>query len=597
MVSEAQKQSATAKLDPFAAGLAGWLSNFGEACIVVDDAWRLVCVNSAAETLGLFRCKDIIGRVLWDAAPDLLRTPFEELLRNGMAERAHVESEVLGGPRRRSTFKVRLFPVGAGIGAAFKDITAEAEVRAREREQASGLELLLAATGMGSCSLDLETDEVTLSPWAAELMGVAPRTKVNRALIQAHQTVEDRANADAFVDTAIRTGEICEIEYHLRRPALGDAIWLMMRGRAQYDDTGRAASILGVVVDISRMREQEAKIRESEARFRAFANCAPTPLWVTGPDHSLEFSNRAAVEFAGPSPSDMFFLVHPEDRERTQRCHDEAWARRARYTVVARLKSCSDGWRWIRAEDHPRYDEDGNFLGYIGSFMDIHEIRQAEVRQRTLVNELNHRVKNTLATVQSIVQQTLRPGIESSTAQELLVDRLMVLSATHDVLTREHWQDADLLEIATNAVRPYGAGERLHIHGPSVRLAAHVALALSMALHELATNAAKYGALSQATGEVSLRWKVNADGARLRLIWRERGGPTVEPPARRGFGLRLLTQGLARELGHPAELRFRETGLSCVLSAPVLGPNEHQADRRSRYTNAPSQLGSFVKLE
>ena len=586
MLKDVPRSSGTGQLDAFTAGLADWLNNFGDACIVVDDEWRLVCVNSAAQAQWFAHRDDLLGHVLWEVSPDLLGTAIEDLLRKGMAERAYLESEVLGGPRSRSTYNVRLFPVGAGLAASFKDLTAEAEVRARERQQATALELLLAATDIGASSLDLETGEVTLSARAAELLGVAPRTKVSRAMIQAHQTVEDVARADAMIAAAVRTGEICEIEYHLRRPALGDEIWLMMRGRAQYDDTGRATSILGMVVDISRMRAQEAKIRESEARFRTFANSAPTPLWVTAADGSLEFANQAAVEYAGRSPTEVSLLVHPDDRDRVQRCHDEAWARREPYTVVTRLRSLGNGWRWIRAVDHPRYDPDGNFLGYIGSFMDVHEIREAEARQRILINELNHRVKNTLATVQSIIHQTLRPGMELSTARELLVDRLIVLSATHDVLTREHWQDADLMEIATAALRPYDVGERIHFHGSSVRVAAHVALALSMALHELATNAAKYGALSRATGRVSLSWKLAGDGDSLCLRWRERGGPAVQPPGRRGFGLRLLTQGLAGELGGPAELRFREAGLSCILSAPVLGPDEHTLDRRSRYANA-----------
>jgi two-component sensor histidine kinase len=189
----------------------------------------------------------------------------------------------------------------------------------------------------------------------------------------------------------------------------------------------------------------------------------------------------------------------------------------------------------------------------------------------------NHRVKNTLATVQSIAAQTLRsaPSIEEGRAA--LEERLIALSRTHDVLTRESWEGAELSEIVALAVSPYvGADtERIVTAGPSVRLSPRTALAISMALQELATNAAKYGALSEASGRLSIAWSQEGDAVRLR--WGEADGPTVVPPSRRGFGSRLIERNLARELGGEAKIDFAPTGVVCTITGTLQSEGEGQA--------------------
>jgi len=205
--------------------------------------------------------------------------------------------------------------------------------------------------------------------------------------------------------------------------------------------------------------------------------------------------------------------------------------------------------------------------------MDVSDIRAAEIRQKLLINELNHRVKNTLATVQSIAHQTLREAAPGREARERLTERLLALSAAHNVLTRENWEGAELAEIAAEAIRPYdhAKARRITLDGPEARIAPSAALALSMALHVFATNALKYGALSQARGRVAIRWV--PEGGTIALEWRETGGPKVAAPARRGFGSRLLSQGLAAELGAKAEVLYEPEGLICRIRAPAAGPN------------------------
>jgi two-component sensor histidine kinase len=185
-------------------------------------------------------------------------------------------------------------------------------------------------------------------------------------------------------------------------------------------------------------------------------------------------------------------------------------------------------------------------------------------------------VKNTLATVQSIASQTLRNAPTTQEARDALESRLMALSRAHNVLTRENWESASLIEIVDQAVEPYtGAREnRLRREGPAVRLQPRTALALSMALQELATNAVKYGSLSNEVGEVRVSWRVQGHEPRLHLRWEEAGGPPVAPPQRRGFGTRLIERSLAHDLNGEVKIQFAPLGLVCTVDAPLsLEPN------------------------
>jgi two-component sensor histidine kinase len=210
---------------------------------------------------------------------------------------------------------------------------------------------------------------------------------------------------------------------------------------------------------------------------------------------------------------------------------------------------------------------------YQAAQREIAERTRAEEHQRLLINELNHRVKNTLATVQSIAAQTRRSGDDPQQSYEAFTERLMALSRAHDVLTARRWEGAELRDIVVGAIQPFDAGGgRFKVSGPSVWLEPQAALALAMALHELGTNAAKYGALSVAAGRVSLTWTVKPDGddgLDLKLSWREAKGPKVTPPTRRGFGSRLLERGLATELNGTVEVDYRPDGLVCAMTAKL----------------------------
>jgi two-component sensor histidine kinase len=201
--------------------------------------------------------------------------------------------------------------------------------------------------------------------------------------------------------------------------------------------------------------------------------------------------------------------------------------------------------------------------------LDLSERRRAEKRQKLLLDELNHRVKNTLATVQAITAQTLRTAPSPEAFQTAIEDRLLALSQTHDLLTEGSWEGVGLRDLLMKVMAAYGTLDcgRLAMQGPPIWLGPRAVVTLGMAFHELATNAAKYGALSPPSGRVEITWGVLAGD--LRIDWQERGGPPVAAPRRRGFGSRLIERGIAQGLSGAAHLAFEGDGIRCTMEIPL----------------------------
>jgi two-component sensor histidine kinase len=238
-----------------------------------------------------------------------------------------------------------------------------------------------------------------------------------------------------------------------------------------------------------------------------------------------------------------------------------------RYDVEYRVKQFDGSWRWLSAWGLVEFEGEGanrKPLAIAGASRDLSDRKQVEELQRMLGNELNHRVKNTLAIVQSIVNQTLRGADDIEQASALVNARIVALAGAHDLLTERSWKGANLADLVAHAVAPFVTGQ-IAFDGPSVDVSPSQALALSLAVHELASNAAKYGALSRPEGRVELGWTV-LDG-RLGLSWRESGGPLVVPPTRRGFGSRLIENALCRDLDGQTRLEFAPEGVRCSITA------------------------------
>jgi PAS domain S-box-containing protein len=378
-----------------------------------------------------------------------------------------------------------------------------------------------------------------------DLIGVPPDSPLGQAALRVRET-----------------GEPEDSEFTLKLN--GVERLLQMRGF-------RLGEGLGVLAtDATEARSAERRLAESEARFRE----AAAPAWITRADGTLEHLNAALCQLVGRTEAEILEggierHVHPDDLAGLQEARLKARTTHSPFLWAAKVRRADGAWRTLQLSGHPRYDAQGAFRGHVGTAVDITDELAAQRRQELLIKELNHRVRNTLATVQAIVRQTLKESPAARETFEVLKERLLALAAVHETLTRESWEEAELSEIARQAVAAFDPDSRITIAGPAVKLDPGAALSLFMAINELATNALRHGALSTPDGRVILNW-ARRDGA-VELEWRESGGPPVVPPARTGFGTRLLADGLRAELGAPAEITHAPDGLICRIRARMAG--------------------------
>jgi PAS domain S-box-containing protein len=271
--------------------------------------------------------------------------------------------------------------------------------------------------------------------------------------------------------------------------------------------------------------------------------------------------------------ADLAARVHPEDRARQQREMDAAIENHTDLESEYRTLTPDGETRWILVRGRAAYDEDASPVRMAGVSLDITARKNADEHQRLLLDELNHRVKNTLATVQSIAIQTGRTA-DAASFERAFLARIAALAQAHDLLTEVAWDGASLKDVIARTLAPYKverATGRVELSGPNVRLSPNAAVSLTMAFHELATNAGKYGSLSVVTGRVDVAWTVDnaLSPTVVEIEWRESGGPPVSPPSRRGFGSRLVERGLAREFDGRIELAFMPAGLQCHMHLPL----------------------------
>jgi two-component sensor histidine kinase len=337
------------------------------------------------------------------------------------------------------------------------------------------------------------------------------------------------------------------------------------------NDQGEVTGIFVEGFDVTEQVRAQAAAEESNQRLSAAIAIARLGAYTWDrKTHEATLDQRAREIFGfGPDEvvtfDDVNKRIDPEDVRRVYApaAHDPAGSTRREREF--RIHLPDGAVRDIVAISHLQPGHEGPTSRVVGVFNDVTEARAAEKRQQMLINELNHRVKNNLATVQSIAAQTLRSAPDLPRARDAFEARLVALATAHDLLTAESWQGARLTDVTAAAMAPFETLQRPQIShsGPPVWLPAQPALALSMALHELATNAMKFGALSTPKGRVTIRWILA--GEVLTLIWREDGGPSVQAPVRLGFGARLLQRSLARELGGEVIVDFAPEGVRCQI--------------------------------
>ena len=460
---------------------------------------------------------------------------------------------------------------------------AEDDLR-RAREQ---LRLAVESTGTGIFDYDLVSDTLVWDARTCALFGLPLDAEVSYDVFLAGLHPDDRGWVDAAVKAAIDPDGPGTYDIAFRVVGLGDGIerWVAAKGQAFFEH-GRTLRFIGTTRDVTVSRRAEQALRETEERYRLASRATNDAIWDWDLATNHVLWNEALGEAYGYAPAAVdptgdwwIGHIHPDDRPRIDR---------SIHAVIDGLGSAwSDEYRFQRADGsyadildrgYVIRDGTGRALRMIGAMLDISERKRAEEHQRLLTGELQHRVKNTLALVQAIAGQTFRNASDLAAANEAFSARLISLGRAHDILTQSSWSQAPIAEVVEGALAVHRGGtSRIRASGPNVPLAAKPALALALALHELATNAAKYGALSNESGSVDLRWHVVHEGGapRFCLTWSEQGGPPIlSQPVRRGFGSRLIERSFAAEVGGEVKLAYAPTGLACRLEAPLASMQE-----------------------
>ncbi len=320
---------------------------------------------------------------------------------------------------------------------------------------------------------------------------------------------------------------------------------------------------------------QRAAERESDltyAQFKALANSIPNLAWMARPDGWVFWYNDRWYNYTGTTPEEMAgwgwqSVHHPDVLPKMLERWTHAIEHGEFFQMIFPLRGADGLYRPFLTRIEP-LRENGAIVGWFGTNTDVTEQERDRERLQLLIHELNHRVKNTLATVHSIAMHSLRELKPNSA--ELFEKRLLALAAVHDVLTRENWSKAQVGELVRTAIAPAGP-ENFDISGPSIDVCPRIASALAMTLHELCTNAVIHGSLSTPGGRVSIEWRVDS-GLRtpmLQLVWREHGGPAVASPAKKGFGMRLIEKTMAADAGARVAVEFPSEGLRCTMDIPL----------------------------
>lgn len=339
--------------------------------------------------------------------------------------------------------------------------------------------------------------------------------------------------------------------------------------------------LVAVVRALLRIRQAEAASLAMEARFSQFAQASPDVLWVYDPDHSrFEYISPSFRELFARDPQEAvrdhnvwISHVDADHREAFMRMI-RTWERDEQAPVEYRILRSDGSSRWVR--DQPFILPNGTGGRRLaGLARDITQSKEADRQRDLLIGELNHRVKNTLAIVQSLATHTMHQASSPAAFESAFTSRLHALAHAHDMLTSTLWLGMTMQQVVEAALSPFSAfGEtlnRITATGPKVWIAANTAVTLTLAFHELATNASKYGALSTESGHVSVTWTAepacNPEAVHLR--WIESGGPLVKEPARRGFGSVLVEKVLAFEAHGESKLLFNPAGLEFHCHLPL----------------------------
>jgi PAS domain S-box-containing protein len=498
--------------------------------------------------------------------------------RNGYPEETHFAFSYT--PVRDETGQV------AGMFCACTETTQQVMAQRALARTQERLSFALAASGMiGTWDWHIPTDTFYSDALFATMFSVDPdkgETGVGLSEYLAGIHPDDVGRIEEAIDYAIATGEKYTQQYRLLHKD-GTIRWVEAQGQCLYDIDGKPLRFPGAVVDITQAKQADQALRESEARFRNLADNAPVMIWVTDPDAVCTYLSRSWYEFTGQVPEKALGLgwldaVHPEDRAWSGDVFLKANAKHEAFQLEYRLRRHDGTYRWSIDAAAPRFSEDGAFLGYVGSVIDITDRKAAEQFQNLLLHELNHRVKNLFSVTGSLVAMSARSAKDPQELARTLEGQISAMARANDLIlpdrrrSDQELRGTTLRDLLQAVLEPYlegdGGASNIVLEGPAVPIGEGAVTSLALVFHESATNATKYGALLEAGGRVRIAWEVR--GGILQIRWEERGGPAiVELPSRRGFGSRLVERSIRSQFHGSIEYHWLREGLVMQMTIPM----------------------------
>ena len=439
------------------------------------------------------------------------------------------------------------------------------------------------------CICDLEGRIVQYNSRATEIWGRRPKPGETHEAFTSDAkfySSEGRRLPESKLNLVLKTGLALRNEEVVVDKPDGSRIAVLLNIDPLLDASGKMVGLVNCFQDITERKQvyealtkSQQDLRQQEERWNATYEHAAIGIVEIDAEGRFLRVNESICDITGLSRGELlgwrlFARTHPDDRD----VDEDLYRRQVKgeigfYSIEKRFVRKDGRVIWCSIRSSTVRDAGGHFLYGVRVVQDITARKEAEDRQKLLMDELNHRVKNTLATVQSLATQTARGTSSPEAFRQAFEGRLIALSQAHDQLTRRHWTSADLRSIASAATAPYlsRGQDRIAIAGDDVTVTPRVALTLAMVFHELTTNAVKYGALSASSGRVEVNWRIVQGASQPALLWiewRESGGPPVTTPTRHGFGSRFIEGSVSAELQGTARLRFDPAGLRCTMEMP-----------------------------
>ncbi|WP_431322859.1 PAS domain S-box protein [Rhizobium sp. YTU87027] len=493
--------------------------------------------------------------------------------RHGYPETVHFD--ISYSPIRDEVGKVR------GVFCIVSETTERVRSETALRESEERFRAIFSQSAAGICQSDLAGRLLLVNRRFCEIIGYSEAELLKMRV----QDITFPRDLDDYVHafrTMLQTGQSFEIEKRYVRKD-GSLVWVANSISPMRDANGDIRQAAAVVVDIT----ERKRAQEVERRLAAIIASSDDAILGTDLNMRITSWNSGAEKLYGYSAEEAIghsvVLLVPDDRIEEEPAIIRQVSAGLKVDPYETKRRRKDGRLVdVLLSVSPIFDPYGRIVGASKIAHDISARKEAERLQTVLVGELNHRVKNVLATVMAIARQTLGREKANRAGVDAFEARLALMSRAHDLLTHGNWERAELETVVRQALSPYQP-DRFSISGPSIQLAPRAVVSISLALHELATNAAKYGALSAAGGHVSIEWSFEGDDpARLRLQWRETGGPSVAQPSRKGFGSRLIENLLAAELKGDVTIIYDPAGVICLVDAPVGGGWDHDQSDESR---------------